>query len=167
VIPAADLLKSQDLFTVQTIPSPCWTRSYFFIENALRPGVLDWETRIAQPDAPPPNGVLSKGPEFVRYEGNITVSQKGEYEVVCSSSDLTVIKLDGKKIISMIFPYTQNFRYTGPGKSEVKSINLSEGIHILQITTSMPSTNKLADISWRHAGEKTPGTPIWGSFTWQ
>jgi hypothetical protein len=165
VIPAADLLKPQDLFTVQTVPSPCWTRSYFFIENALRPGVLDWKTRIAQADAPPPNGAQTKSPELVRYEGNLTVNQTGDYELVCKASSLTVVEVDGKRVIGMIFPYTQNFSYRGPGETKIKSIHLSRGIHTLQVTTNMSSTNALADIQWRHPGEKGPGTSIWTSFT--
>jgi hypothetical protein len=167
VIPAADLLKPQDLFTVQTVPSPCWTRSYFYIENALHPGFLDWKTRITQADAPPPDGALARSDEFVRYEGTINVGQAGNYDLDCAASTLTVVKIDGKNTLNMIFPYTQNFRYRGPGEQKEKTINLSQGSHTLEVTTTMPTTNTLADIRWRHSGDKNTGTSIWNSFGWK
>jgi hypothetical protein len=167
VIPSADLLKPQDLFTVQTVPSPCWTRSYFYVENALRPGLLDWKSRITQPDMPPPEGVLSRGDELVRYEGTINVSQPGKYELIAKASKLTVVKMDGEEIFNMVFPYTSSFSYSGPGETRMKSMRLSQGSHSLQITTFTQGSNNLADVRWRHEGDKTDGTPIWNSFTWQ
>ena len=167
VIPAADLLKPQDLFSVQTVPSPCWTRSYFNIENSLSPGILEWKSRIAQADAPAPVGELSKPDNFVRYEATITVGQSGDYELVCNASNLTVVSLDGKKIIHMIFPYTANYRYSGPGETEVRSVHLSQGTHQIQVTNSTQIGNNLADIRWRHSGDKNVGTPIWNSSSWQ
>lgn len=167
VIPASDLLKGQDLFTVDTVPTPCWTRSYFSFENALRPGLLDWKTRIAQANAPPPDGLQGKDEEFVRYNTTIQVGQTGNYELDSTTSQLTVVKVDGRIILNFIFPYTQNFHYSGPGKTQVKSFQLTQGSHDIEITASATNTNTLPNVNWRHAGDKNPGTPIWSSFNWQ
>lgn len=167
VIPAADLLKPQDLFAVQTVPSPCWTRSYFYFENALHPGLVEWKTRIAQADAPPPDGALARGDELVRYEGTINVIQPGKYDLVAKASKLTDVIVDGDEVINMVFPYTSRFNYSGPGETRVKSMRLSQGPHSLQITTFTQGANNLADIRWRREGDKSDGTPVWNSFTWQ
>jgi hypothetical protein len=167
VIPAADLLKPQDLFAIQTVPSPCWTRSYFGVENALRPGILHWKTRIAQADVPPPAGLLAKDPgEMIRYEGVITASQSKDYELVCTASAFTFVELDGKRVINMKFPHTNQFHYAGKGITEFKSIHLAEGPHTLQVTYNNRNGGTLPNICWRNEGEKTPGTSIWSSFNW-
>lgn len=109
---------------------------------------------------------MTRNDEFVRYEGAITTGQAGNYELVCSATKLTVVAIDGKRVISMIFPYTNHYRDNGAGKAEIKSIFLTQGPHSLQITTPTQYANTLPNISWRHGGDKNPGIPIWNSFTW-
>lgn len=165
-IPASDLLKPQDLFTIQTVSSPCWTRSYFNTDNGLYPGILDWQSRLAQANTPPPNGCPFSDTELVRYDGDVMVHQEDDYELDCTTSNLTLVEVDGKKIINMIFPHSVNLSYHGPGKIQSSFFHLSRGPHHIQITTYTQNANVLTKLLWRHLGEKKTGTPILNSFSW-
>ncbi len=162
-IPYGDLVhnKKQNLFLIQKITAPYWTREFYTADTGFRPGILDWVDKTTRANDPTPAWTY---PDFEAtvLQGTIHMKQGGLYQISCTAESRTHVLIDGRDILNMYFPRTEH--YTTPKKTETHSINLATGDHRVEVSCLLPRSHQNPDITLHPAGSPGPDQSLWSSF---
>ncbi len=160
----ADILRNrkQTIFQVKKIKPPVWTREYFAADTGMRPAVLDWVDCVPHISDPFPTDIKMDY-EGYRYQGVIHVKKGGKYKINCANDSRTILKIDGRDVLDMVFPRTEHF--TTPARTDTNTLNLEAGNHTIQVTGLIPQTHQPPVITLSSLG--TPDLKdlsLWSSF---
>jgi hypothetical protein len=146
-------------FEVRQTPMPCWDRQYSTGYFGLAFDLISYEDKATNAQDPGPK---TENGGAVRCEGIIHVDGGGNYEMNWKTVNRTEIQIDGRTLLNVYFPQTNNF--ISPEKGGMKTIRLDPGDHQVKVTTCFQQNCNLPDISLNPVGQSGSGQSLWSSY---
>jgi hypothetical protein len=99
----------------------------------------------------------------LKLEGTIHVPKGGKYEMVCHTSNRTIVKVDGDKVFDLTFLRIWNYE---PEPSDHQTrLTLSPGDHHVEALTYVQAGPFLPGLTLKLAGSKDAPKSLWNGFT--
>lgn len=146
---------------IRDIIEPCWKREFCNSYGGFSFGVLDWTDYVSDANAAVPAD-FNVANESVRYTGNIQIHNAGRYKLVLNTDGTTVVRIDGKKVLSVKYPFTH--KYTAPPKVLDDSIRLSQGPHSIEVVSFLQRTSTAPGITLTNKDTPKDTRSLWSGF---
>jgi hypothetical protein len=161
----SDVVSGSGKFEIKRMEPSQWKREFYDGEYGFGFGVLKCEDLTADIKATPCGGEHLPG-SAVRYTGTIRVARKASYEIEVKTDNRTIVSFDGKVRFDIRYPRTNNF--FAHEKLEERKFKLSEGEHLVQVTTYYQRADQVPEITWKmdERGNHSEHS-LWQSFDWK
>jgi uncharacterized membrane protein (UPF0136 family) len=161
----ADVVAGSGKFVIRQEDPNQWTRIFSPGDYGFGFGLLSCEDMTSDVTSSPcPGGHLLGS--AVRYIGTIRVARKGSYEISVKTDNRTIVSFDGNVRFNIHYPRTAN--YFAPEKFKSTNLKLSEGNHLVEVTTYYQRAEQVPSITWKLDERGThPEHSMWQSLDWK
>ncbi len=176
VIPSQALLRpEQKMFMLRNEPASGWKREYALNDAGISFDIVEYEDRAAHVDDPfllydgkRNQELIRQKLEVIRYLATLHIAKEGDYVVHYQGENRSWLKLDGHKIVDLVFFELDNADhipvYLGSAKEGDVKVHLTQGDHPVEVVMNYQRSLKSPEFWLRPAGTPAPGVSLWKSL---